>query len=122
MKYNVKRTEKMAKLNNPKEGIPQQIREAHLEFVLTMMESVYDSEGLDGLMNNRWTDTLIKYATLKGVVVDKNMLRERIESHTPVKKEGTFFTDLRDALLEMRSGLTADKKIRANIDMGSYVV
>ena len=83
------------------------------------MESVYDSEGIEGLMTNAWTDTLIDYANLSGVVVDKDMLREQIETHVPVKKQGNLFKDLRDALLEMRTGLTADRNIR--IDSQGYV-
>ena len=122
MIYNKKRTEKIANLEIPSEGIPQAVQEAHLEFVIAMMESVYDSEGLEGLMVNAWTDMLVAYANRQGMQVTKEILRERIEEYTPMKKHDNFFAGLREALMEFRTGITADKQIRATLDTGGYVV
>lgn len=119
MKYNKKRSERQADLLE--EEIPQSVQEAHLEFVIAMMESVYDSEGLEGLMANAWTDILVTYANKKGMDVTKDLLHEQIEA---VEEEGTFFSNLRDTIMEMRTGITADKKITAMsaLDGHGYVV
>ena len=122
MIYNKKRTETLAELTIPTEGIPQAVQEAHLEFVIAMMESVYDSEGLEGLMVNAWTDMLIAYANKQGMGVSTDILRERIEAYQPMKKNDNFFKSLREAIMEFRTGITADKQIRANLDTQGYVV
>ena len=120
MKYNKKRSERQADLLE--EEIPQSVQEAHLEFVIAMMESVYDSEGLEGLMVNAWTDMLIAYANKQGIGVSTDILRERIEAYQPMKKNDNFFKGLREAIMEFRTGITADKQIRANLDTQGYVV
>ena len=122
MIYNKKRSETLAELPIPTEGIPQAVQEAHLEFVIAMMESVYDSEGLEGLMVNVWTDMLIDYANRQSMQVSKESLKERIEEYEPTKKNDNFFKGLREALMEFRTGITADKQIRANLDTQGYVV
>ena len=122
MIYNKKRTETLAELTIPTEGIPQAVQEAHLEFVIAMMESVYDSEGLEGLMFNALTDILITYANKQGMGVSTDILRERIEAYEPIKKNDNFFKGLREAIMEFRTGITADKQIRANLDTQGYVV
>ena len=118
MKYNKKRSERQADLLE--EEIPQSVQEAHLEFVIAMMQSVYDSEGLQGLMANAWTDILVTYANKKGMDVTKDLLHEQIEA----EEEGTFFSKLRDTIMEMRTGITADRKITAmaRLDGHGYVV
>ena len=84
-------------------------------------QSVYDSEGLQGLMVNAWTDILITYANKKGMDVTKDLLHEQIEAE---EEEGTFFSKLRDTIMEMRTGITADRKITAmaRLDGHGYVV
>jgi len=116
--YNTKRTEKLAKLATPKEGIPQAVSEAHLNLVLTLVEEVYDYDGADGLNDSMWTDLLVTYANQHGMQVDKETLINRVKVREESKEKGNFFTDLRDAVLEMRTGLTADKNIRV---IDSYV-
>jgi len=116
--YHTKRTEKMAKQELPTEGIPQAVREAHLDLVLTLVKEVYAHDGADGLHDSMWTDILVDYANQHGMNVDKGMLIERVKTREQSEEKGNFFTDLKDAVLQMRTGLTADKNIRV---IDSYV-
>ena len=73
-------------------------------------------------MVNAWTDMLIAYANKQGMGVSTDILRERIEAYQPMKKNDNFFKGLREAIMEFRTGITADKQIRANLDTQGYVV
>ena len=116
--YNTKRTEKLSAIKLPEAGIPQAVSEAHLDFVLTLVEEAYDYGGANSLHDSMWTDLLVDYANMQGMQVDKETLIDRVKIREESEEKGNFFTDLRDAVLEMRTGLTADKNIRV---IDSYV-
>lgn len=107
-----KRTEQIADTTLPEEGIPQAVSEAHLDFVLHMLSNIYASEGSVGLSESMWTTLFVDYARLSGMQVTKDMLMQRIAERELSDKKGTFFTDIRDMVLEMRTGLMSDRRLK----------
>ena len=54
------------------EGLDIQSRDqvldtAYLDFVLFMLDEIYQDEGADALLENHWTDAICEFATAKGV-------------------------------------------------------
>ena len=39
----------------------------YLDFVLFMLDELYQDEGADALLDNHWTDTICEFATAKGI-------------------------------------------------------
>jgi len=48
-------------------GKNQVLDTAYLDFVLFMMDEVYQDEGADALLENHWTDSICAYAKSKGI-------------------------------------------------------
>jgi len=118
MAYPVKRTEQVAK-HEATEATPASIAEAHLALILAVMESEYEANGVDGLGKSAWTTTLVEHAKSHGMRVTKEQLLESIKARQDNGVKGNFFTDLREAVTQLRTGITLDKNIRA---IDGYVV
>ena len=49
------------------EGRDQVLATAYLDFVLFMIDEIYQDEGADALLENHWTDAICEFATAKGM-------------------------------------------------------
>ena len=49
------------------QGQDQVLNTQYLDFVLFMLDELYQDEGADALLDNHWTDTICEFATAKGI-------------------------------------------------------
>jgi len=116
--YNLKRNEQSAQLGKI-ERTPDEVTEGHVSLILAVMEQEYRQNGIEALNESSWTTLLVNHANTYGMKVNRQMLMENVKEREKSKKKGNFFTDLNDAIITMRTGLTQDKRIRV---LDGYVV
>jgi len=109
--YNLKRNERSAQIGEI-ETTPDDVTEGHVSLILAVMEQEYRQNGIEGLNESSWTTLLVRHANTYGMKVSREMLMENIKKRERLEKQGNFFTDLKDAITTMRTGLTQDKNIR----------